>query len=170
MAALLGRSTGAVEYFLNTGTAQNPRFERQQGTSNPMNGFVVDGGYAAPFCADFDQDQDLDCAYGDGAGLVTYYLNVGSKHSPVFKEQIGIHNPLVEANVFKLGAKPTCHDFDGDGDIDCYIGADWRLNSNTALWYFENTQATPGELAHDSLPIVAHPRFLAFTVELSGFL
>ena len=53
-------------------------------TSEPMSQYVLTstdyfaydvGSYAKPFCADFDDDGDLDCLVGEYYGTVYYFQN-----------------------------------------------------------------------------------------------
>ncbi|MDB5471358.1 MAG: Cyclolysin, partial [Caulobacter sp.] len=109
---VVGAVTGALRYFLNTGTAGAAIFTEQTGGANPFDG-VTGSGYVAPAFADIDGDGDFDLFLGD-YGLGQYFENTGTATAPVF---------TLAPNILTDGAsgfvqRGTFGDLDGDGDID----------------------------------------------------
>ena len=87
-------------------------------------------GYTAPFCADLDNDGDDDCLIGTQYGYVIYCENEGSSGSPSFSVS-GCDDGQSIFGTAPCGtiddstsyyAKPSCADFDNDGDYDCIVG------------------------------------------------
>jgi hypothetical protein len=86
---------------------------------------------ASPFCADFDQDGDLDCLVGLASGLVHYFENTGSKKAWKFESVTG--NYFGGSGVIK-NAKPFCYDgLSEDGDLDCLVGG-----GEGRVWLYRN--------------------------------
>ena len=83
--AFIGETTGAINYYQNTGSATSPTFTAQTGTSNPFNGVDV-GSNSAPTFVDIDNDGDRDVFIGETNGAIKYYRNeapVGTPTPPV---------------------------------------------------------------------------------------
>ena len=61
------------------------------------------------------RDQDIDCVYGNGYGLVFHFENVGTASVPLMLEQVGLLNPLRSVAQFaEESVAPFCADFDGE--------------------------------------------------------
>ena len=124
--ALVGNSYGETLFFLNTGTARTPSFERETGTFRLVG---VDLN-ANPAFADIDGDGDLDLFVGDGYGDTSFFRNTGTATAPSFVRE------AVNFGLTSVGqsASPTFADLDGDGDLDALVG-----NSTGATQFFRNT-------------------------------
>jgi len=139
----VGSINGAVELFLNSGTASMPAFVAVP--SNSMAGFDA-GSYVHPTFADIDSDGDLDAFVGlggfvAGSGTVKFYKNTGTSAAPIFTAANGasIINPLAGFDVGDY-ATPTFVDIDNDGDLDAFIGAATRGGGSIAtVRFFRNT-------------------------------
>ena len=130
--AVVGKLTGFLNYFENTGTASAPVFTERTGTANPFNGLDV-GGWSNPTFADLDADGDLDALIGRYDNTLAYFENTGTASAPVFTERTGTANPFDDVDV-DVGSAPTFADLDNDGDLDALVGAyGGKFN------YFENT-------------------------------
>ncbi|MFN3667842.1 MAG: beta strand repeat-containing protein [Brevundimonas sp.] len=130
--AVIGKNTGVLAYFENTGTAATPIFTERTGADNPFVGFDV--GYSSiPTFADVDGDGDLDAVVGELNGTLAYFENTGTAAAPVFAERTGAANPFGSMDV-GLSSSPAFIDMDEDGDLDLVLGED-----NGGLLYFENT-------------------------------
>lgn len=135
--AFVGEVSGTVKFYRNTGTVTSPIFAAADGAGiiNPLDGFVVVNGAAAPIFADIDNDGDLDVFIGEGFGTVKFYRNTGTVMNPVFAAANGttIINPL---DGFDVGfiATPTFADVDNDGDLDAFIGEGFG-----AVKFYRNT-------------------------------
>jgi len=109
-------------FFRNTGSATNPVFTEQTGSSNPFDGiYGTKYGPSIPVFVDIDQDSDEDLfigssyssAYG-GYGAVQFFENSGGDFSSSF------HNLT---NYFRnfYNAAMNFADITGDGDLDVLV-------------------------------------------------
>lgn len=87
----------------------------------------------APVLVDIDGNGTLDLFIGRNTGTIRYLRNTGTNTTPNFVEQTGTANPL---NAVAVGsnAKPAFVDIDGDGDKDCFVGA-----NNGTIYFYRNT-------------------------------
>ncbi|MBH31181.1 MAG: hypothetical protein CMG71_04220 [Candidatus Marinimicrobia bacterium] len=128
----VGSLDGTIHYFENTGTSMNAVFNEKTGSSNPLNGVVVNGA-AAPAFVDIDGDGDMDLFIGQEDGTISYYVNGGSSTTASFSEATGANNPLNGVDI-GYNAIPTFTDIDADGDMDAFLGEyDGQIN------YYGNT-------------------------------
>ncbi|WP_414754407.1 FG-GAP repeat domain-containing protein, partial [Anabaena sp. CCY 9910] len=65
--AIVGERDGTLKHYKNTGSAINPVYTVQTGTTNPFNGIDVGFG-STPTLADIDGDGDLDAIVGERDG------------------------------------------------------------------------------------------------------
>jgi hypothetical protein len=129
---IVGSDRGTILYYKNTGTANSPTFEAQNGIDNPFDGISIKSGWSTPTFVDIDKDSDFDAFIGGKDGTVQYYENTGTLTSPTFVERLGTANAL---NLIDVGeqSKPTFVDIDHDKDFDVFIGEyDGQVN------YYEN--------------------------------
>jgi hypothetical protein len=145
-----GSTSGAIAYFPNIGTAQNPEFGEAQinpfGLQPPVDGYLF-----LPAVADFDNDGDPDIIAGgeyqyEGdfyQPILQYYENTGSPEQPFFASpQSNAFGLLSDNNSYFL--LPTAADLDADGDIDlltcgnAYDEAGGEYDK-IIFEYFENT-------------------------------
>jgi len=147
-----------IHYFENTGTVTVPNFvastipgiENQNVANFPSFAFV-----------DLDNDTDLEMVTM-GSDSLTYFLNTGTKTTPVFERKYHLENPwdlnagtgLFDRNWphgDNLTTIPNFHDVDNDGDFDMVFGID----NGTVRW-IENigTVTAPdfGTYAYQTLP------------------
>ena len=129
---VVGRGTGDLNYYENTGTASAPTYTVRTGTANPFNGIDV-GSASTPTFADIDGDGLLDLVVGEFDGNLNYYENTGTASAPVYSARTGTANPWDGINVGGYST-PTFADIDGDGDLDLVVG-----ESSGNLNYYENT-------------------------------
>ncbi len=153
--------TTGMNYFVNTGTLQNPSFtlliaSMADSAGNPINA----GSYSVPAFADIDGDGRMDFFSGNIIGTVNYYRNVGSTSVPNFRLMTeswqGIQvisggscgGFFLNKNTSRSsgGASPSLHgasayffgDLDSDGDVDLL----WGDLFASGLYYFRNTGTT----------------------------
>jgi len=140
-----------IYYYQNTGTVNEPRFEKRTKQDNPFAKLNVRINHLT--LADIDNDSDLDAFMGTYSGTVRYYENIGIINQPVFIEQTEQNNLLTDVEV-DFYSTPTLVDIDGDSDLDALIGAE-----DGTVSYYENigsvTQPNFVERTDSNNPLVA---------------
>jgi hypothetical protein len=110
----VGEYSGDINFFRNTGTADNPIFILES-----ENLISIDIGYeSVPTLADIDNDNDFDLFVGEQDGNINFFRNTGTVAIPVF---------ILETENFDsidVGSKnsPTFIDIDNDNDLDLFVG------------------------------------------------
>ena len=177
--AVIGETSGILNYYQNQGDKDNPIFTRLTGTANPFDGRDV-GSRSAPSFYDIDNDGDFDLLVGDDAGIINYYENQGDRNNPNFAFITNSESPF---GGFDIGSNstPSLADLDGDGVLDLFVGENAgninyfrKLNSVTKY-----TQKTGTDNPFDGVDVGddSVPRFIdidndgdldAFVGELNG--
>ena len=133
---LFGQYNGKIYLKENQGSASDPDF-RWSGapTSSDLFSFYSSimnsgDGYSAPFCADLDSDGDDDCLIGTRYGYVYYCENTATSTGTYNSWSCDTSGQSIfgsapcgtidDSNDYY--AKPSCADFDNDGDYDCIVG------------------------------------------------
>jgi hypothetical protein len=109
---LIGESSGALNYYRNTGTRTEATFEL---VSYEWLGIDV-GRRNAPALAYVDGDGDLDLLLGSESDGLILYRNTGSRTEPGFVRDSSYVVPV------QGYATPAAADLDGDGDVDLLLG------------------------------------------------
>ncbi len=122
-----------IEYYKNTGTANNAIFENTSGGIDSTY-------YIMPDFVDIDNDGDMDMFAGiynaaAGAFKFAYYKNTGTATTPVFEKQAWADNPLDAIESPSWFSVLKFVDIDNDGDFDVFTGGFQSGN----IRYFENT-------------------------------
>ena len=114
---LVGEYYGAMLYFENTGSANNPAF-----TAPQVNPFGLDSTYefAIPAFVDLDNDGDIDLMVSEYYGNQQYFENVGTASEPAFANPV--QNPFGITIVEGYTTVPAFADLDDDGDYDLLVG------------------------------------------------
>ncbi|RMD91912.1 MAG: T9SS C-terminal target domain-containing protein [Calditrichaeota bacterium] len=108
----LGEQEGNINFFKNTGTAQEPEFTL---ITEQFAGIDV-GAASAPTFVDLDNDSDLDLLVGEDAGNINFFRNRGSATRSDFSQ---VTSNLISVAQFSI---PFPVDIDRDGDFDLFIG------------------------------------------------
>ncbi|MBK8501387.1 MAG: T9SS type A sorting domain-containing protein [Saprospiraceae bacterium] len=115
--AFAGIATGHVLYYRNDGGT----LVLANGAENPFDGIRIgDANDASPAFADVDGDGDLDAIFGKYDGLIAYYLNDAGTF---VLQGTGANDPNPFGSVdVSQRATPALVDWDGDGDLDLFVG------------------------------------------------
>ncbi len=108
----IGEAKGELNFYRNTGTAEQPRFEL---VSDNFDNIDV-GRLSAPSFTDLDGDGDQDMVLGCEAGEALVFMNIGTPESPVFEASgtLNAELPYYSALAFI--------DINGDGAVDLFSG------------------------------------------------
>jgi hypothetical protein len=118
-----------IVFQRNTGSASAPAFDTTQ--TSPFGLAALPTGGAYPEFGDINGDGDLDLFVGDYNGSIIYFRNSGTAAAPAFAAQQT--DPFGLLNIGDNSA-PELIDFDGDGDLDMFMG----LYVGSTM-FFENT-------------------------------
>jgi hypothetical protein len=134
----IGLNSG-LEIVPNIGTPTHPVFQDDVIKVNFLSG-LSNRYFNFPALVDIDGDGLLDALAG-GEDVPSFYLNVGSSHSPVFDQNLGTLGLTIPSRDALLRdgynqLSPAFVDIDHDGDVDVFIG-----NSLGDLLLFPNIGA-----------------------------
>jgi hypothetical protein len=126
-------TTGAMVYYKNIGTANNPQFQKQSAANNSLSMVkFLTSGVASPSFVDLDGDGDYDCLVSDEEGNEIYLENKGTKQEPSFTRVTGSEDPFAQlasrTNFFNV----SFHDWNHDGLPDLFINTTYYKNAGTA--------------------------------------
>lgn len=130
----VGKDDGTVSFYRNTGTPQSPTFSL---VTTQYLGLLFDTDPVFSF-ADIDNDGDLDLFTGEwkfnSTADARFYRNEGTKQSPAFNFEALLLPPANRTQTL-----PTLADYDGDGDLDLFVGS---LNGTIQLFKNDGTPDT----------------------------
>jgi hypothetical protein len=154
---LLGTWNDGVLFFMNEGTAQQPRWV--QDTARTIR--LTRGSNTTPALVDIDGDGDLDLFVGEASGTLNFYCNTGSPTDPRFEL---ISDEFDGINIGRR-SHPAFVDLDGDGDFDMVVG---REEGGGVVFRNDGSRAEPRFVRDDGLllplPALGSPVF----VDLNG--
>ncbi len=135
-------------YYKNTGTAENPAFEKQDWANNPLQAVESPSYLPVLEFVDIDNDGDQDVFTGGySAGDIRYFKNTGTAGNPVFEEQTGGDNPL---SGISDDLKFDFIDIDNDGDLDFFTGI-----LGAGLEFYRNTGTADAPVfTNEASPVV----------------
>ncbi|WPF87095.1 FG-GAP-like repeat-containing protein [Cyanobacterium aponinum AL20118] len=117
----IGNYEGAIDYYENTGTKNQPSFTRNT-SNNPFSAIDLNGatspGYSNPAFGDVDGDDDQDLILGSSDGKIRFYRN----NNLTFTEITGSNNPFNSIDIGDYSA-PILVDIDSDSDLDLFVGS-----------------------------------------------
>ncbi|NUP90777.1 MAG: VCBS repeat-containing protein, partial [Candidatus Sumerlaeia bacterium] len=142
-----GTEQGTITYYRNDGTRTEPRLtlvtEAFEGIDTTAVVGATAGLYPTPAFGDLDGDgdQDLLVGYYQSDCNAMEFLNTGTPTSPEFAPTPSTTtylSPGVGGSHFDH-SRPFLCDFDGDGDLDIFMGYNGSTGVTDCLRYFENT-------------------------------
>ncbi|MEE9206979.1 MAG: VCBS repeat-containing protein [Gemmatimonadota bacterium] len=107
-----GESSGAVNFWRNTGTPTAPQFTLESDTYAGLDA----GRRSFPAFVDLDRDGDLDLALGTEKNGIVYYRNDGNNRIPSWVRDESFDPPVPNFST------PAFADIDADGDLDFLSG------------------------------------------------
>ncbi len=139
---ITGSDSGQVYVYLNTGTNQEPVFDK----TIEIFGVKVSK-YSKPFIVDWNNDGKKDILVGAKPGTVSVFINKGENSNPVFADEIKLNDEELDVG---FNSFPVTVDWNADGKKDLLVG-----NSSGKVYIFLNK-------GND-----AYPRFLDDEVKTS---
>lgn len=148
---IIGRKTGELVYYRNTGTLTNPSFQRTNDTLGKIDLAVnASDGYAAPH---FFRRNDTTYLYlGAADGKLHYYKGIDGNLSTADTFELVSDNYLnIDAGAY---SSFWVEDLDGDGNLNMFVGQDLG-----GLYHFEaNPSSTASIVESDySSSWIAYP-------------
>ncbi|MGH8004567.1 MAG: FG-GAP-like repeat-containing protein, partial [Limisphaerales bacterium] len=126
---------GTISFYRNTGNAQAPAFTL---ITSQYLGLTVNTLPACTF-ADIDADGDFDLFVGEwkftGNANIRFYRNQGTAQNASFVPEMAQLLPPGS----RIQTFPTLADYDGDGDLDLFVGA---LDGTIQLFQNDGTPAS----------------------------
>jgi len=115
-----GASIDNLIYLINAGTRQVPNYMAVD--LNLIKAIDV-GRSGQPAFANLDGDGDRDLYLGSEDGTITFFRNTGTAAAPAFL-RVGLLEDSSDVPIdVGGGAAPVFVDFDGDNDLDLFVGA-----------------------------------------------
>lgn len=132
----------SVWFYKNTGSTAQPTFIAPN--RDFLQGHMIDvGDNAVPAFFDQDGDGDFDLFIGRYSGnfssSISFYENVGTQESPIFK--LVTHDYFGISFLNLINIKPTFADMNGDFKPDLVFTATNPFNGSTQLYYLPNNNS-----------------------------
>lgn len=128
----IGEYGGAISFYRNDGTPQNPSWVFITENYNSIDVGV----WSTPTFTDIDSDGDFDLFIGENYGGISFYRNDGNQYSPVWTLVTANYNSIYVGYT----SAPAFSDIDNDGDQDLFIGEE---NGNINFYRNIGTQNEP---------------------------
>ncbi len=152
--------SGSLQYFENTGTANNPVFVERAGAQNPFDG-LTSGIFLHPDLIDYDGDGDIDLMLGNNAGGVEFYENTGTVTTPNYVLMTQSPFDTIDVGQFSTTA---FGDFDNDGVLEFLAG-----EYNGGFYYFEPDYPCPTvNITNNQTTFCSNEGPIALTVDSTG--
>ncbi|MEL6650073.1 MAG: VCBS repeat-containing protein, partial [Bacteroidota bacterium] len=146
-ASYYGDSTVDVRYELrlyrNTGTSASPAYVLADSNFLDLSSQTIPLTNIVPAAGDLDGDGDDDLLLGYQAGKLAYFENTAAPGQPAIYNKITEELADTSNSIIDIGnlSAPELYDFDGDNDLDLFIGEEHGW-----INYYENT-GTPQNFA-----------------------
>ena len=130
---LLGFEDGRIRYYKNSGSVYVATFTEIAGSANPM--YTINAGMDATgiACADFDEQNGMDCIVANAGGDLIYARDAGTGSRSRFVEIFDASQPM--SKVLGSYSSPCVIDIDADGDHDVLVAS----SSPNILRFWNNT-------------------------------
>ncbi len=98
-------------------------FEKQRRAFNPLPEPIDQYIFPVPHVVDFDGDNDFDLLVGSAGGDVELFINEGGRSTPRFSPARELGSDPFASIFVGLNSSPAMFDFDGDSDLDLFVGS-----------------------------------------------
>ena len=114
---VVGRDNYGFIYYQNNGTPQSGLWEVNAAV---FTGLGNETYWNSPDLVDLNGNGTFDLIFGQAAGPLYYYVNMGTPNSPSWQQNTTLFGGIIDVGG---ASNPVFFDFDGDGDLDLISGS-----------------------------------------------